>query len=203
MGTFRNRWRKLAASKKYRESFVAAQAKQVIPFQIRALMKAQGLSQQRLAEQAGLTQGAVSRAASPSYGNLSLNTLFRIAAGFDVAFVGRFVPFSELDRWLDHLNEESADIPDFGVENEYSETLFATFDHQFGEADFRKAIAEARTTRLLPYLERARKDEVPAAAQLNLLRADVIGHIVPQARSVPTNITEKQAPIMELYGQRA
>lgn len=128
MSTFKNRWLRLADSKEYREAFVAAQAKQMIPFQIRALMKAHGLSQDKLAEQAGLTQGVISRAANPQYGNLTLNTCFRIAAGFDVAFVGRFVPFSELDRWLDHLHDESWQVPDFKTEDESRQSLFAMFD---------------------------------------------------------------------------
>ena len=110
-------WPKLR-DKKYREHFVAAQAKQAIPFQIRALMKAQELSQAELADRSRLTQGVISRAANPTYGNLSLNTLVRIAAGFDVAFVGRFVPFSELNRWLDHLSAESAKVPSFEDEDE-------------------------------------------------------------------------------------
>jgi hypothetical protein len=41
--------------------------------------------------------------------------------------VGRFVPFSELDRWLDHLHEESS-IPTFKDEDKYAESLFAMFD---------------------------------------------------------------------------
>lgn len=118
MNTFSELWRKLRGSKKYREHFVEAQVKQAIPYQIRALMKAKALTQTELAERSGLTQGAVSRAANPKYGNLSLNTLVRIAAGFDVAFVGRFVPFSELGRWLDHLHEESTSVSTFTEENE-------------------------------------------------------------------------------------
>lgn len=105
MSTFNEIWPKLARSKKYREEFVASHAKQAIPFQIRALMKQLGLSQKELAARCGLTQGAISRAADPSYGNLTINTLVRIAAGFDVAFVGRFVPFSDLPSWFDRLYE--------------------------------------------------------------------------------------------------
>lgn len=105
MSTLKDIWPKLARSKKYREEFVAAHAKQAIPFQIRALMKQFGLSQKELAKRCGLTQGAISRAADPSYGNLTINTLVRLAAGFDVAFVGRFVPFSDLPTWFDRLYE--------------------------------------------------------------------------------------------------
>ncbi|MGH7829462.1 MAG: helix-turn-helix domain-containing protein, partial [Candidatus Binatia bacterium] len=96
MNMFSEVWHKLAKSKKYREEFVAAQLKRGIPFQARALLKNRKWSQEILAEKSGLTQGVVSRALSPNYGNLTLNTIIRIAAGFDVAFVGKFVPFTAL-----------------------------------------------------------------------------------------------------------
>ena len=106
MSTFKDIWPKLARSKRYREEFVSSHAKQAIPYQIRALIQQFGLSQKELAKRSGLTQGAISRAADPSYGNLTINTLVRIAAGFDVAFVGRFVPFSDLPPWFDRLYEQ-------------------------------------------------------------------------------------------------
>lgn len=117
MSTFENTWQKLR-NKTYREHFVDSQVKRAIPFQIRSIMKARGLSQEQLASLAGLTQGVVSRAASPKYGNLTLNTIVRIAAGFDVAFIGRFVPFSELVRYYDELSENMGEVPTFEQEDE-------------------------------------------------------------------------------------
>ncbi len=99
------RWKKLR-DKKYREEFVAAQAKRAIPFQIRALMRKKGISQQQLAERSGLTQGVISRAANPTYGRLTLNTILRVAAGFDMAFIGIFVPFGKLESFFDRMSEE-------------------------------------------------------------------------------------------------
>ena len=113
VSAFEELWRKLAKSKAYREEFVAAQLKRGIPFQIRALMKKKGFSQEKLAKLSNLTQGVISRAANPNYGNLTLNTIIRIAAGFDVAFTGKFVPFSELGRWFVDLSEDSVQVPSF------------------------------------------------------------------------------------------
>jgi transcriptional regulator with XRE-family HTH domain len=111
-------WSKLR-SKKYREQFVADATRRAIPVQIRALMRIKGISQSELAERSGLTQGVISRAANPAYGKLTLNTIIRIAAGFDVAFVGRFVPFSRLDEYLRHLSDaDLADVPTFAEEDE-------------------------------------------------------------------------------------
>lgn len=111
-------WEKFEKSKGYREEFVAAQVKRGIPFQARALLKARrGWTQQTLAEKSGLTQGVVSRALNPNYGNLALNTIIRIAAGFDVAFVGMFIPFSELERRFEGMSEESVQVASFDEEN--------------------------------------------------------------------------------------
>ena len=110
-------WKKLAGSKAYREEFVAAQAKRAIPFQISALMDRQELTQKELAKRAKLTQGVISRAADPGYGNLTLNTIIRVAAGFDVAFIGKFVPFSDLVTFFDRLSrDELSNVPSFNEE---------------------------------------------------------------------------------------
>ncbi len=104
---------KLSQSKEYREAFVAAFLKRYIPFQIRTIRKKKGMSQPALAQASQITQGVISRAEDPDYGNLTLNTVLRIAAGFDLAFVGKFVRFSELLKVMDQLSEESLDLPSF------------------------------------------------------------------------------------------
>jgi len=126
---FNQLWKKLAKSKKYREEFVAAQVKRGIPFQIRTLLKKAGLSQEELAARAGLTQGVVSRAANPEYGNLTLNTIIRMAAGFDVAFIGKFVPFSELGRWFVNLSEDAISVPSFEDDRGFAERETAAHEH--------------------------------------------------------------------------
>ena len=111
-------WQKLSGSKEYRDAFVEAQAKRVIPMQIRVLLRQRGWSQAKLGQEAKLSQGVISRAQDPDYGNLTINTLVKIAAGFDVAFVGRFVSFRELGRLYDDLSEESLEVPSFTEERE-------------------------------------------------------------------------------------
>ncbi len=113
MSALSDLWQKFSRSQSYREAFVSAQLKRGIPAQIRVLLKQRGWSQSDLAERSGLTQGAISRAADPDYGNLTLNNILKIAAGFDVAFVGKFVPFSELAKWHDTLSEESLAVASF------------------------------------------------------------------------------------------
>ena len=105
-------WEKLR-EKAYRDAFVASQLKRGLPTQIRVMLKDRGWNQSDLAERAGLKQGVISRAADPDYGNLTINTILKIASGFDVAYVGRFVPFSDLARWYTNLSERALSVSDF------------------------------------------------------------------------------------------
>jgi transcriptional regulator with XRE-family HTH domain len=88
----------------------------MVPFQIQILRKQRGWSQEQLAEAAGVTQGVISRAEDPDYGNLTINTILRIANGFDVAFIGKFAPYGELDDWFGSLSEK-IHVPSFDEEN--------------------------------------------------------------------------------------
>lgn len=118
MTTFENIWRKLATNKKYREEFALSFLKRAVAFQVKTLRKKYCGSQAVLAERSNLTQGVVSRAEDQDYGNLTFNTVGRIAAGLDMAFIGRFVPFSELVKFSLELSEEQfTSIAAFDQEN--------------------------------------------------------------------------------------
>ena len=107
-------WAKFSRSKNYRQSFSASVVKRMIPIQIRVLRRKFGYSQAQLAVESGLTQGVISRAEDPEYGNLTINTLVRVAGGFDCAFIGRFVPFSEFAGWYVKLDDEKQfEVPCF------------------------------------------------------------------------------------------
>jgi transcriptional regulator with XRE-family HTH domain len=117
MITFEDVWRKLS-HKKYREQYALALLKRSVAFQIKTLRKKHCGSQAILAERSQLTQGVVSRAEDQEYGNLTFNTVGRIAAGLDIAFIGKFVPWSELAKFSRDLSEdEFANIPTFEEEN--------------------------------------------------------------------------------------
>ena len=116
MTTFSSLWTKLR-NKKFRRAFATTQLKQGVPFQINAMRVAFGWTQQELAKRSGLPQGTISRAENLNYGDLSFNTVLQIAEGFDVAFVGKFVPFSELARWYVDLPEQSFRLPTFTEED--------------------------------------------------------------------------------------
>lgn len=117
MITFEDIWRKLS-HKKYREQYALALLKRSVAFQVKTLRKKHCGSQAILAERSHLSQGVVSRAEDQDYGNLTFNTVGRIAAGLDIAFIGKFVPWSELAKFSRDLSEDKfADIPTFDEEN--------------------------------------------------------------------------------------
>ena len=119
MNTAEATWNRLAKSKKYREEFALSLLKRSVAFQIKTLRKKHCGSQAVLAERAKLTQGVVSRAEDQDYGNLTFNTVGRIAAGLDMAFVGKFIPFSALVRYSLELSEaELENIPTFESEQQ-------------------------------------------------------------------------------------
>jgi transcriptional regulator with XRE-family HTH domain len=110
-------WQQLKKGKRYRREFAAQFSKRAIPQQIALLRKQFGITQSELAKHAGMTQGAVSRATDPEYGNLTVNTLVRIASGFDLVFVGTFVRWSELPRWFNRFYSEPFTVPSFEEED--------------------------------------------------------------------------------------
>lgn len=113
-------WQQLK-EKLFREEYATAMLKRMIPYQMRAIRKKRGWSQEQLAEEAKVTQGVISRAEDPCYGNLTLTTIGRIAAGFDLAAVIRFVPFSDLMRYGENTSEkEFANMPTFIEEDRHT-----------------------------------------------------------------------------------
>ena len=88
-------WQKLR-DKEYRDGYTEAQLSIELPFQIRALRKARGWTQAQLAERCGIPQARISHIEQPGRDPLSLRTLHRLAAAFDVGLSVQFVSFSEL-----------------------------------------------------------------------------------------------------------
>ncbi len=110
-------WKKMRKSRRYREHFMSATAKRAFAFQLQAIMQKRKLSQDRLAEMCGLTQGVISRAADPEYGKLTVATKTKIAAGLDMAYLGTLVPFSDLEKWFLGLSEEAVQVATFEEED--------------------------------------------------------------------------------------
>lgn len=109
--------------KDYRDAYAKAFMRNAIAFQILAMRKKARLSQKELGDLCGMKQNAISRLEDPEYGKLSLETLGKLAAAFDVVPWAGFISFSDMEmrRW--NLSEESLSPSNF-TEDEESEAKF-------------------------------------------------------------------------------
>jgi transcriptional regulator with XRE-family HTH domain len=115
--TISSLWKKFR-SRKYRHAFVEAQLKRGVPTQMRAMRLKRGWTQKELAQRCGLEQGTISRIENPDYGQLTFDTVLAVARGFDCAFIGRYVPFSQLRALVENSSEEEDDLaPSFEQED--------------------------------------------------------------------------------------
>jgi transcriptional regulator with XRE-family HTH domain len=110
--------RKKLNNKDYRDAFTSEYIYSRIPLKIRAMRDRRGISQQQLAEMAGVKQEWISKLENPNYGRLTLTTLLKLASAFDVALNVDFVPFSEILERSTHLSPESFDVPSYQEENQ-------------------------------------------------------------------------------------
>jgi transcriptional regulator with XRE-family HTH domain len=97
--------------KAYRDAYVASQIRMTLPLQIRELRKRREWTQPQLAEYAGMAQPRISELEKPGERRLTIETLLRLAAAFDVGLQVRFVPFGQLMDW-----SEGLDIDNFAVQ---------------------------------------------------------------------------------------
>ena len=92
------------SDREYRHAYMAEGVKTWIARQVRALREDRNWSQGDLARESGKKQSAISRIEDPDYGQLSLQTLFDLAAAFDLPLL---VQFAEWPEWLNRMEDVS------------------------------------------------------------------------------------------------
>ena len=102
--------------KPYRDAYVSEHVKTSVPVQIYHLREQRGWTQAMLAQRAKTTQTVISRLEDPNYGNLSLNSLLKIASAFDIGLLVKFVPFSRLLAEFHNLSPQAVSAQSFGKE---------------------------------------------------------------------------------------
>jgi len=105
-------WKKLK-NKEYRDSFVAAHISNTVAAQIAMLRKENGWTQAQLAKEAKTHQSRISDLEDPNYENIEIATLRKLASAFDVALTVRFVPFSDIARWVSSLSPGALAVTEF------------------------------------------------------------------------------------------
>lgn len=114
---------RIRRGKKARADLVASNLSEGVAFQIKATRDARQLTQEQLAEAAGMSQNNLSRLENPDYGKHTVSSLKRIADALDVALIVRFVPYSQYIDWLSAtprtdpgLTPGTLAVPSFGKE---------------------------------------------------------------------------------------
>jgi transcriptional regulator with XRE-family HTH domain len=104
--------------KPYRDAYVKAHLEQGLAFQIKEMRVSRGLTQRQLAKELDLgSQSAVARLEDPSYGRMSLATLSKVAAFFDVAFMAKMVPYSRFLAEVKDVSPRALLVDSFTVED--------------------------------------------------------------------------------------
>lgn len=102
--------------KEYRDGYVRSQITMTLPFQIRALRRARGWTQEHLAALTGMAQSRFPSLERPTGKMPDLDTLCRIAAAYDIGLQVRFLPFSELVEWAEAFDPDGFDVCAFEAE---------------------------------------------------------------------------------------
>lgn len=103
------------ADNDYRHGLVEAEIANGIAFQLKAMLRDRGWTQQILAERAGTAQPLISKYLS-GYENYNLQTLKRLASGLDVGLIVSFAPFSEIVNRITRRTYASVAIPSYPVD---------------------------------------------------------------------------------------
>ena len=99
--------------KSFRDAYTEQHVKTSIPEQIRAIRIKRNWTQSELAERSKTTQTVIARVEDINYGNLSLNTLLKIASAFDIGLLVKFVPYSRLVREFEDTSIAAVNVPAF------------------------------------------------------------------------------------------
>lgn len=105
-------------NKEAREAYVEAEITTALAHQIRAMRMDRNLSQAELAKQMKTSQAAISRLEDPSYGQLSLQTLFKLSNVFDTGLRVEFTSTLSMLASTYKPNEAARHVPSFEEESE-------------------------------------------------------------------------------------
>lgn len=91
--------------KSYRDEYLRSSVRGSIAYQMRALRKSVGLSQEQFGKKIGKPQSVVSRLENTEYGTVSIQSLLDVATSLDVALIVRFVSYPTFLEWASRMSE--------------------------------------------------------------------------------------------------
>lgn len=102
-----------ADDKEYRHAYAEESLNLSIATQIKVLREQRGMTQETLAEEAGMMQSMISRYENVDYSSWSIKTLRRLARAFDVDLDVRFRSFREMVESVNSFRREALQVPKF------------------------------------------------------------------------------------------
>lgn len=100
--------------KGFRDAYACAHIDQGIAYQIAAIRKQRGWSQEELAEKIGMrNQSDVARIEDTASEDISIATLKRLASAFDVALSIKFIPFTKLIDERSDVSDDAMKVDSF------------------------------------------------------------------------------------------
>lgn len=155
-----------ARGKRYRDNFVAAHLSTNTAAQIQTMREARGWMQKDLAAKAKMSPARISVLENPSYENLNVRTLKRIASAFDVALLVKFAAFSELVNHVANLSPDKLNVAGF-EDDSLSDLPEGTQDDTKGQ-QLSKNLEEPQIDHLAPIqLERVQQPQSALEIQLS------------------------------------
>lgn len=110
----------LLVSTDSRASYIRSKLSVLVPSQIRSLrLKSKMARQSDLAREAKMQQSRISMFETPGAANLTLDTLSRLAAVFNVGLIVKFAPFSEMLRWENEFNQDTFNVTKLNEDVEF------------------------------------------------------------------------------------
>jgi transcriptional regulator with XRE-family HTH domain len=99
--------------KEYRHAYAEESLNVSVATQIKVLREQRNMTQQHLAEEAGMKQSMISRYENVNYSSWNISTLRKLAKAFDVDLEVRFRSFREMVESVDNFSRETLQVPKF------------------------------------------------------------------------------------------
>jgi hypothetical protein len=106
---------------KFRQAFVAANARRGIAYQLRAMRGKR--TQEEIGVMVGKPQNVISRLEDPRYGKATIQTLLDFAAAYDVGLLVKFVSYGKVQAEAENLTHESLVPLNYSAEEKMREAL--------------------------------------------------------------------------------
>lgn len=165
-----------------RDAYVRAEVSTALAHQVRAIRNQRGWTQADLAKLMGTTQAVVSRLEDPSYGRVSLATLFDLSKAFDTGLQVKFVSLTTMLQETFNPSHAARLVPSFEEEAPYVAFVSKSVASSYVVASELMATAGATSMRCTA---------VEAPALMQSWFANVIG---PTSLNMPAPLVEAITP---------